>query len=71
MPFILSIEHTPGKAKQYAFHLGTIEHIARTVAQEKMAYYVANDLPVVTMALKRHGKIVDVLYPNGIWHNDF
>jgi hypothetical protein len=70
MTFTLSIEHTHGKAVRHGFHLGTHEPLARLIARQKMAYRVANNLPVVTMALMRDRKIVDVLYPDGNWHND-
>jgi hypothetical protein len=70
MTFTLSIEHTPGKATQYGFHFGNDERLARSLVQEKMTSYLSHNLPVVTMALKRHGKIVDVLYPDGSWQND-
>lgn len=69
-PYTLSIEKTAGQATPYGFHLGTDLALARTIVQEKMAAFVAHQLPVVTMALKRNGKIVDVLYPDGSWHND-
>jgi hypothetical protein len=69
MTFTLSIEQTPGKAVGHGFHLGTDEQTARTIVREKMAAYLANNVPVVTMALMRNRKIVDVLYRDGTWHN--
>jgi len=69
MPYTLSIESIEGKAKQYGFHLGTIERVAREVVQEKMVHHVTHKLPIVSMALKLNSKIVDVLYPDGTWHN--
>jgi hypothetical protein len=68
MTFTLSIEKTAGKAEQYGFHLGTNERLARQIIAEKMATYCRSELPVVSMALMLKGKIVDVLYPNGEWH---
>jgi hypothetical protein len=70
MTYILSIEKTAGHATQYGFHLGTDLQLARTIVQEKMRAFIANQLPVVTMALKLDSKIVDVLYPDGSWHNN-
>ena len=69
MPYTLSIETTEGRAKQHGFHLGTNLPTARSVVQDKMRAFVAHRQPVVTMALKLNGKIVDVLYPDGSWHN--
>jgi hypothetical protein len=69
MTFILSIEETPGKSRQHGFHLGTIERIAREIVQDKMRVCRENDWPVVTMALIEDGKIFDVLYRDGTWHN--
>jgi hypothetical protein len=69
MPFTLSIEETAGKCRQHGFHLGTDEKLARQIVMEKLAAYRTNALPVVTMALMRKGKIVDVLYADGTWHN--
>lgn len=70
MTYTLSIEKTAGHATQYGFHLGTDLQLARTIVQEKMQAFTANQLPIVTMALKLDNKIVDILYPDGIWHND-
>ena len=69
MTFTLSIEETEFKSRQHGLHLGTDERVARTIVQEKMSAFVAYDRPVVTMALMRDGKIVDVLYPDGRWHS--
>jgi hypothetical protein len=66
-PFILSIEETAGKSRQYGFHLGTDEHMARIIVQDKMQAYIKYGVPVVSMALKRNGKIIDVLYPDLKW----
>jgi hypothetical protein len=70
MTFTLSIEQTPGKSVQYGYHLGSDLRLARIIVQEKMAAYLNYGLPVVTMALKRNHKIVDVLYRDGTWHNN-
>ena len=66
-PFCLSIETAPGKSEQYGFHLGTDEKLARQIAEEKFTLRVANGLPVVTVALMRNRKIVDVF--DGKWFN--
>jgi len=67
--FTLSIEETEGKSKQYGFHLGTDEKLARQIVEEKFAAYIRSGLPIATMALMRKGKIFDVYYGYGHWHN--
>jgi hypothetical protein len=69
MTFTLSIEETSGKSRQHGFHLGTIERIARQIVEEKMRTCRENDWPALTMALIQDGKIFDVLYRDGKWHN--
>jgi hypothetical protein len=69
MPYTLSIEETAGRAVQYGFHLGTDLPLARSIVQHKMQTFITHRLSVITMALKLDGKIVDVLYPDGNWHN--
>jgi hypothetical protein len=66
-PFTLSIEETAGKSRQHGFHLGTDEHIARIIVQDKMQAFINYGMPVVSMALMRNGKIIDVLYPDLEW----
>lgn len=68
-PFTLSIEATHGKSKQYGFHFGTDERLARQLIEEKAKAWIANDMPFVSMALMRNGKIVDVIYSDMTWHN--
>jgi hypothetical protein len=58
-PFILSIETEAGKSHVHGFHLGTDEHLARQIAEEKFHARVQYGLPVVTVALVRNGKMVD------------
>ncbi len=66
-PFCLWIETTPGKSVQHGFHLGTDEKLARQIAEEKFNARVEHGLPVVTVALMRNRKIVDVF--DGKWFN--
>jgi len=68
--FILSIEETNGTSYQHGFHLGSIEHIARKIVEDKMRCCRENDWPAVTMALIQDGKIFDVLYRDGKWHSN-
>ena len=58
-PYVLSIEETHGKSKQYGFHLGTDLDLAKKIAEEKFHARVKYNLPVVTVALMRNGKLVD------------
>jgi hypothetical protein len=69
MTFILSLEDKPGHSTVHGFHLGTIERIAREIVQDKMRTCRENGWPMITMALIRDGKIFDVLYRDGTWHN--
>ncbi len=69
MIFTLSIEETEGKSYQHGFHLGTDETLARQIVTEKMQAFRTYSLPVVSMALIRDRKIVDVLYIDGTWQN--
>jgi len=69
-PFTLSIEETAGKSRQHGFHLGTDERLARILIQEKMQAFINYGMPVVSMALKRGGKIVDVLYSDLEWSSN-
>jgi hypothetical protein len=66
-PFVLSIETTAGQSVQHGFHIGTDERLARQVAEEKFNARVKHGLPIVTVALMRHGRIVDVF--DGRWFN--
>ena len=63
--FVLSIEDVAGHSFQYGFHLGTDERLARQIAEEKFNARVANNMPVVTVALMRAGKMVDCF--DGVW----
>lgn len=66
--FTLSIEDVAGHSFQYGFHLGTDERLARKIAEEKFNARVANNMPVVTIALMRAGKMVDCF--DGQWMNN-
>lgn len=68
-PFTLSIEATHGKSSQHGYHFGTDERLARQLIEEKAKAWIANDMPFVSMALMRKGKIVDVIYSDMSWHN--
>lgn len=67
-PFTMSIEETAGKSKQYGFHLGTDEKLARTIVEDKFKARKEFGIPTVTIALMREHKIVDVFYGDK-WHN--
>lgn len=73
--FTLSIEtHAPTPTDtftsyQHPFHLGTQEPLARSIAEEIYHARIRHNLPVVTVALMRDGKMVDC-YGNGRWHSD-
>ena len=69
-PFTLSIEETAGKSRQHGFHLGTDENLARALIEEKMQAFHNFKMPIITMALMRNRKIIDVLYPDGIWESE-
>lgn len=66
--FILSIETAPGKAMQYPWHFGTIEHIARACALAVYRDRVKAGLPTYTIALIRDCKIFDV-FDGAEWHS--
>jgi hypothetical protein len=66
-PFTLSIEPTDGKSFQHGFHLGTDEHLARQIAEEKFHARNKHGMPTVTVALIREGKLVDCY--DGKWFN--
>jgi hypothetical protein len=68
MTFTLSIEATAGQAFVHGFHLGTIESVARQIAQEKFHARIAHGLPVVTVALIRGGKLFDIY--DGEWSSE-
>ena len=68
--FTLSIEPTEGKAYQYGFHLGTIEHIARQCAEDRFNGLNASNQPTRTVALIRDGKIFDTYDGTG-WHSSW
>ncbi len=70
MTLILSIEETEGKSRQHGFHLGTDEKLARQITTEKMQAFITYHMPVVSMALIRNRKIVDVLYADGEWQSE-
>jgi hypothetical protein len=65
--FTLSIEDRAGHSFQHGFHLGTIERVARTLAEGCYHGRIANKLPVVTVALKRAGEVFDVY--DGEWQS--
>jgi hypothetical protein len=68
-PFTLSIEQ-PLSTDQYGYHLGTDEKLARQIILEKMQARIKYNMPVISMALMRDRKIVDVLYRDCKWHSD-
>jgi len=66
----MSIEESFGNSKQYGFHLGTDEKLAREIVQDKFKARVAFNMPTVTIALMRNKKIIDVFYGDK-WASDF
>ena len=68
MTFCLSIEETEGASRLHGFHLGTIESVARSIAEETFHARVRHALPVVTVALMLNGKVFDV-YDGRWWFN--
>ena len=63
--FVLSIEDFAGHSFQHGFHLGTDEKLARQIAEEKFHARVANNMPVVTVALFLGNKMFDCF--DGRW----
>jgi len=68
-PFEMSIEETEGVSKKHGFHLGTVERLAREIVEDTYRARVLNNLPVVTIALMRGGKMMDLFYGDG-WASD-
>jgi hypothetical protein len=69
MTFTLSIETAAGQSFQHGFHLGTIESVARQIAEEMFHNRVKYGHPVVTVALIRGGKLFDCY--DGKWHSEY
>lgn len=67
--FTLSIETTEGQSFQYGFHLGTQEPLARQIAEEKFHARVKHNMPTVTVALLRNGRMYDC-YDGRCWFSD-
>lgn len=68
-PFMLSIEPVEGKSFTHGFHLGTDERVARDIAKEAWHARNKQNLPTVTVALMRDGKIFDC-YMGDRWQNE-
>jgi hypothetical protein len=68
-PYILSIEVTEGCAERHGFHLGTALPLAMQIAEERFHARRRAGLPVLTVALLRDGKLVDVYYGDS-WDSD-
>jgi hypothetical protein len=66
--FTLSIEETAGNSFLHGFHLGTDERLARQIAEEVFNARVKYGQPIVTVALIRDRKLVDVF--DGTWSYD-
>ena len=66
-PFVLSYEFTDGSCRQYGFHLGTDERLAREIAEEHFAKRTF-EVPLRTVALIRDRKLVDTYYGDK-WHS--
>ena len=69
MVYVLSIEDRPGHSYDHGFHLGTVESVAREIAEDKMRCCRENQWPMVSLGLKWEGKLVDTLYRDGTWHS--
>jgi hypothetical protein len=67
-PFCMSIEAEPLKGRLHGFHLGTDEGMARTIVMDHFDAMVRNKQPVITIALMRRSRIVDVF--NGEWSSN-
>ena len=65
MTFTLSVEPIASPVYQHPYHLGTIEAVARTIAED---YFIANHRHTRTVALMRGGHIFDVY--DGRWSSD-
>lgn len=63
-PFTMSIEPVIGTSYQHGFHLGTQEKLARQICEER---FTRGDCK--TVGLKQDGKLIDMFYGNGEWHN--
>lgn len=60
-------QQTEGKARLHPYHLGTQEPLAREIVAEIYENRAKHGQPVVTVALMRAGKIVDVYHGRGEW----
>ncbi len=68
--FTLSIETTEGHSYLHGFHLGTIESIARQIAQERFHARIRHNMPTVTVALLLDGKMFDC-YDGDCWSSEY
>lgn len=70
-PFTITIE-TEYTTYAHSYHLGTIEGVARFIAEEYMA---SREPPknrgriIATIGLHQAGKLVDVLSSDGLWES--
>jgi hypothetical protein len=67
--FTASIETVEGKSFQHPWHLGTQEPMARRCVEDIYRGRVMSHNPVLTIALKFDGKIVDV-FDGKEWQSD-
>ena len=67
--FTASVETVEGQSFQYPWHLGTQEPMARSCVEEVFARRLRAKVPVLTIALKFDGKIVDV-FDGKDWSSD-
>ncbi len=65
----LSIETAPGHCVQHGFHLGTDERLARQIAEEKFNARRNHNIPVVTVAILRAGRMID--WYDGKWGSQY
>jgi len=69
-PFTMTIETEEGHPPLFhPYHLGTIERVARDCVLYQYQCRCLAKLPVVTIALWRDGKIIDV-FMGDRWQND-
>lgn len=67
--FTASVETEEFNSFQYPYHLGTIETVARRCVKDIFHNRFQNSFPVLTVALKFDGHIIDV-WDGGCWSND-
>lgn len=68
--FTASVETEEGISYQHPWHLGTHEDLARSICREIYHNRIKHNQAVVTIGLKRNGKLIDVF--NGTcWNTEW